>query len=178
MTKTIVNNAPVVVIMGVSGSGKTTIALNLATRLGWTYEEGDALHSAANVAKMHAGTPLTDEDRAPWLKAVAAWIDNQRAQGLAGIITCSALKRNYRTVIIGRRPGVALVYLRGSFELISRRLAQRHGHFMPAELLQSQFDALEEPGPGENPVTVDVGPAPDQIADEIVRRLNLGTFRA
>lgn len=173
MTKAIANIPPVLVIMGVSGSGKTTIALNLATRLGWTYEEGDALHSAANVAKMHAGIPLDDDDRRPWLEAVAAWIDNQRTHGLPGIITCSALKRKYRTVIIGQRPGVPLIYLRGSFELISRRLAQRHGHFMPAGLLQSQFDTLEEPGPGENPVTVDVGPAPDEIANEIVRRLNL-----
>ena len=173
MTKTTANIPPVLVIMGVSGSGKTTIALNLATRLGWTYEEGDALHSAANVAKMHAGIPLDDDDRRPWLEAVAAWIDNQRAQGLPGIITCSALKRKYRAVIIGKRQAVPLIYLRGSFELISRRLAQRHGHFMPAGLLQSQFDTLEEPGPGENPVTVDVGPAPDEIANEIVRRLNL-----
>ena len=173
MTKTKADIPPVLVIMGVSGSGKTTIALNLATRLGWTYEEGDALHSAANVVKMHAGIPLTDDDRAPWLKAVTAWIDKQRVQTLPGIITCSALKRKYRTMIVGQRPAVPLVYLRGSFELISRRLAQRHGHFMPAELLQSQFDTLEEPGPGENPVTVEIGASPDHIANEIVRRLNL-----
>jgi carbohydrate kinase (thermoresistant glucokinase family) len=164
---------PVLVIMGVSGSGKTTIALDLAARLGWPYEEGDALHSAANVAKMHAGIPLNDNDRRPWLEAVAAWIDHQREQHLPGIITCSALKRKYRSVIIGHRPAVPLVYLRGSFELISQRLAQRRGHFMPADLLQSQFDALEEPGPDEHPVAVDIGPAPDQITNQIIRCLNL-----
>jgi ribose 5-phosphate isomerase A len=164
---------PVLVIMGVSGSGKTTIALDLASRLDWPFQEGDALHSAANVAKMHAGIPLTDDDRRPWLEAVAAWIDNQRAQRLPGLITCSALKRKYRAIIVGQRAAVRLVYLRGSFELISQRLAQRRGHFMPAELLKSQFDALEEPGPEENPVIVDIGPAPDQITNEIIRRLNL-----
>ncbi len=163
----------VVPIMGVSGAGKTTIALSLVARLGWPFQEGDALHSATNVAKMHAGIPLNDEDRRPWLEAVAAWIDSQRAQHLPGIITCSALKRSYRTIILGNRPDVRLVYLRGSFELISRRLANRHGHFMPASLLKSQFDTLEEPGAGENAITVDIGPPADEIADEIIRRLKL-----
>ena len=175
MTDPGAKNPLVIVIMGVSGSGKTTTALNLAARLGWPFQDGDALHSVANVAKMHAGIPLTDDDRRPWLEAVAAWIDGQRAQSRSGIITCSALTRAYRAVIVGHRPEVRLVYLRGSFELISRRLAQRRGHFMPASLLKSQFDALEEPGPGENPLTVDIGPAPDQITREIIMRLNLQT---
>jgi len=170
---TATNDPPVLVIMGVSGSGKTTIALDLASRLGWPYQEGDALHSAANVAKMHAGIPLDDDDRRPWLEAVSAWIDSQRAQHLPGIITCSALKRKYRVVIIGRRPAVYLIYLRGSFELISRRLAGRRGHFMPADLLQSQFETLEEPGPDEHPVILDIGVPPEQIANEIIQRLNL-----
>jgi carbohydrate kinase (thermoresistant glucokinase family) len=173
MTDTTAKNPPALVIICVSGSGKTTIALNLVARLGWPFQEGDALHSAVNVAKMHAGIPLTDEDRRPWLEAIDAWIDKQRAKGLPGIITCSALKQKYRAMIAADRPEVRLVYLRGSFELISRRLAQRRGHFMPAALLQSQFGALEEPGPDENSLTVDIGPPPDQIATDIMSRLNL-----
>jgi len=164
---------PVVVVMGVSGSGKTTVALNLVSRLDWPFQEGDALHSAANIAKMRAGIPLSDEDRRPWIQAVAAWIDGQRATGIPGIITCSALKQEYRAIITAGRPEVRLVYLRGSFELISRRLARRQGHFMPAVLLQSQFDTLEEPGPDEKALAVDIGRPPDQIATEIIRRLNL-----
>jgi len=162
---------PVLVVMGVSGSGKTTVAKELAARLGWPFEEGDALHPESNVAKMHAGIPLTDVDREPWLEAVAAWIDGQRAAGRPGIITCSALKRAYRRVVVGDRPEVRLVYLRGSRSLIADRLAGRHGHFMPASLLQSQIDTLEEPGPEERALTVDVGPPPDQLAREIIRQL-------
>lgn len=105
MTNPGAKNPLVLVIMGVSGSGKTTIALNLAARLGWPFQEGDALHSVANVAKMHAGIPLTDDDRRPWLEAVAAWIDDQRAQSRSGIITCSALTRAYRAMIVGHPPG-------------------------------------------------------------------------
>ena len=173
MKTTAIRNSPLLVIMGVSGSGKTTVALNLVSRLDWPFQEGDALHSAANIAKMRAGIPLTDEDRRPWLQNVAAWIDGQRANGVPGIITCSALKQEYRAIITDGRPEVRLVYLRGSFELISRRLAQRQGHFMPALLLQSQFDTLEEPGPDENALMVDAGAPPDQIATEIITRLNL-----
>lgn len=162
---------PILVIMGVSGSGKTTIAKILAARLGWPFEEGDALHPESNIAKMKAGTPLTDADRRPWLARVAAWIDRQRESGQGGIITCSALKRSYRDMIIGDRPDVRLVYLHGSRDLIASRVAKRRGHFMPASLLDSQFDTLEEPSPDENPLTVDVGGSPDEIADEILRRL-------
>jgi ribose 5-phosphate isomerase A len=159
---------PILVIMGVSGSGKTTIAKDLVARLGWSFKEGDELHPEANVAKMHAGIPLTDDDRQPWLEAVANWIDHQRAKKQPGIITCSALKRSYRQIVIGERPEVRLVYLRGSRDLIARRLSGRHGHFMPASLLQSQFDALEEPGPEEDPLIVDVGPPAGQIAETII----------
>jgi len=162
---------PILVVMGVSGAGKTTIARELAARLGWSFEEGDSLHPESNVAKMHAGIPLTDADREPWLEAVAAWIDGQRAKRLPGIITCSALKRSYRDIIIGNRPEARLVYLRGSRSLIAERLAGRHGHFMPAGLLQSQIDTLEEPGPDEDPLTVDIGPSPDRVAQEIIRLL-------
>jgi len=162
---------PVLVVMGVSGSGKTTIARELVERLGWPFEEGDALHPERNVAKMHAGVPLTDEDRAPWLERVAAWIDRQREAGEAGIITCSALKRDYRRVVVGDRPEVRLVYLRGSRDVIAGRLADRKGHFMPAGLLQSQFDALEEPLPDEDALTVDIDQPPAQVAAEIIRLL-------
>jgi ribose 5-phosphate isomerase A len=162
---------PVLVIMGVSGVGKSTIAEELAARLGWPFEEGDALHPEVNIAKMHAGIPLTDADREPWLQRLAAWIDAQRAKKQPGIITCSALKRSYREVIIGDRPEVRLVYLRGGRDLNAEHLAGRHGHFMPASLLQSQIDTLEGPDPHEDPLTVDVGPPASQVADEIIRLL-------
>jgi ribose 5-phosphate isomerase A len=162
---------PILVIMGVSGAGKTTIAEELVARLGWPFQEGDALHPEANVAKMHAGIPLDDADRQPWLKAVAAWIDGQRARKQPGIITCSALKRTYRDTIIGGRPEARLVYLRGSRELIAEHLSGRHGHYMPASLLQSQIDALEQTGPDEEPLTVDIGAPPGKVAEEIIRLL-------
>jgi ribose 5-phosphate isomerase A len=161
----------ILVLMGVSGAGKSTVARELAARLGWSFEEGDALHPAANVAKMQAGIPLTDADRQPWLKRVAAWIDDQRAKKQSGIITCSTLKRSYRQIIIGDRPEVRLIYLRGGRDLIAQRLAGRDGHFMPASLLQSQIDTLEEPQPDEDPLTVDVGAPAGQVADEIIRIL-------
>jgi ribose 5-phosphate isomerase A len=164
-------NPPVLVIMGISGAGKSTVAQALAARLGWPFEEGDTLHPAANVAKMHAGIPLTDADRQPWLARVAAWIDHQRGTKQPGIITCSALKRAYRQIVIGDRPEVRLVYLRGGRDAINRHLTGRHDHFMPASLLMSQIDTLEEPDPSEDPLTVDVGLPVDQIADEIIRRL-------
>jgi ribose 5-phosphate isomerase A len=167
---------PILVIMGVSGAGKSTVAQALAARLGWAFEEGDALHPEMNVAKMHAGIPLTDADRQPWLEAVATWIDARRARKQPGIITCSALKRSYRRIIIGDRPEVRLVYLRGGRDLIAEHLAGRHGHFMPASLLQSQIDTLEEPDPDEDSLTVDVGPPAGQVAEEIIRLL--GTSEA
>jgi ribose 5-phosphate isomerase A len=162
---------PVLLVMGVSGAGKTTIAQALAARLGWAFEEGDSLHPAANIAKMRAGTELTDTDRQPWLAHVAAWIDRQLAAGQPGIITCSALKRAYRSIVMGGRPHVRLVYLRGSPALIADRLAQRHGHFMPPSLLPSQLETLEEPGPDEHPITVDIGAPAGEIAEAIIRML-------
>ena len=167
----------VLVVMGVSGAGKTTVAQELAAKLGWGFEEGDALHSEANIAKMHAGIPLTDADRRPWLEAVAAWIDGRLAAGTPGIITCSALKRTYRKIIIGDRSRVRLVYLRGNAALIADRLAGRQGHFMPPSLLDSQLDTLEEPGADEDPVTVDIGPSPGEIAEEVIQLLGLPTGR-
>jgi ribose 5-phosphate isomerase A len=162
---------PILVVMGISGSGKSTIAEELAARLGWPFQEGDSLHPEANVAKMHAGIPLTDEDRLPWLERVAAWIDGQRAKKQPGIITCSALKKSYRQIVIGDRPQVRLVYLRGGHDLVAAHLSGRHGHFMPSALLRSQIDTLEEPDPGEDPLTVEVGESATQVADEIIRLL-------
>jgi gluconokinase len=156
----------VLLVMGVSGSGKTTVGALLAGKLGWTYAEADEFHPPANVAKMAAGHPLTDEDRWPWLQAIRAWIGAQLARGEPGVVTCSALKRAYRDLL--REPGVTLVYLHGTRELIGRRMAARPGHFFKPELLDSQFAALEEPAPDEGVVTVSIGGTPAQIADAIV----------
>jgi gluconokinase len=163
----------VVVVMGVSGSGKTTVASLLAGRLGWEFEDADDFHPPANVAKMHAGIPLTDADRGPWLDAIAAWIDRVRAEGRHGVVTCSALKRAYRRVLVGDRPDVRLVYLKGERGLIGRRMAARQGHFMPTSLLDSQFGTLEEPGSDENPVVISVGGTPSAIVAEIAGALGV-----
>ena len=157
--------------MGVSGSGKTTIAQGLSRKLGWQYQEGDALHPPSNVAKMSSGTPLTDADRLPWLQRIALKIDEWRAAGVSGVVTCSALKRSYRDIIAGNRPDVVVVYPRGSRALIAGRMAQRKGHFMPSSLLDSQFGILEEPSPDENSVTIDIDRLPEAIVDEIVHRV-------
>ena len=164
----------VVIVMGVSGSGKSTIGSLLAGHLRWEFEDGDWFHPAANVDKMHKGIPLTDDDREPWLRSIKAWIDRTRAAGEHGVIACSALKRRYRDVLIGDRVEVRLVYLKGSEELIARRIATRHEHFMPPSLLHSQFAALEEPGPDENPIIISVEPRPSEIVAQILSTLNAG----
>ncbi len=161
----------IAVVMGVSGSGKTTVSALLAAALGCQFQEGDDLHPAENVEKMRGGTPLTDADRMPWLHKIAEEIDGWRARGESGVLTCSALKRSYRDIIIGGRPDVTLVYLKGSHDLIRRRMAARHEHFMPVALLDSQFATLQEPTPDERPITVDVGGRPTEIAAEIVHQL-------
>jgi gluconokinase len=161
----------IAVVMGVSGSGKTTVSVLLAAALGCQFQEGDDLHPAENVAKMHSGTPLTDADRLPWLRKIAAEIKSWRARGESGVLTCSALKRSYRNIIIGNRPEVTLVYLKGSHDLIHRRMAARHEHFMPVGLLDSQFATLQEPTPDEHPIIVDVGRRPAEIVAEIVYQL-------
>jgi carbohydrate kinase (thermoresistant glucokinase family) len=161
----------IVVMMGVSGSGKSTVAALLATALRCQFQEGDDLHPRENVEKMRGGTPLTDADRMPWLRNIATEIDGWRAGGQSGVVTCSALKRSYRDIIIGDRRDVVLVYLKGSRELLHQRMAARHGHFMPVALLDSQFATLEEPTPDEHPITVDVGGKPADIANDIVRQL-------
>jgi len=161
----------VLIVMGVSGSGKTTVAGLLAGRLGWEFIDADDFHSAANVRKMHGGTPLTDADRAPWFATCAAWVDATRITGRHGVLACSALKRAYREVLIGSRPDVTLVYLRGGKALIATRQAARHNHYMPASLVDSQFATLEEPGPPEHPMVISVEPRPLAIVDVIVRSL-------
>jgi gluconokinase len=161
----------VLVVMGVSGSGKTTLATVLSQRLGWTLQEGDALHPPENVAKMAGGTPLTDADRWPWLDRIAASIDARLAAGENGIVTCSALRRAYRDRIIGTRPGVRLVFVHGTPELLAARLAARRGHFMPPGLLASQLATLEPPAPEEHAITVDAAPPPDAQAAAVIAAL-------
>ncbi len=163
----------VLVLMGVSGCGKSTVAAVLAGRLGWAFEEGDAMHPQSNLDKMAAGHPLDDEDRKPWLAKVADWVDERLDAGENGLITCSALKRAYRDLINRRGSGVIFVYLAGTPELIGSRLVARNGHFMPPGLLDSQFEALEEPAPDEPEIRVAVGAAPTVIARHIAERLGL-----
>jgi len=160
---------PIVVVMGVSGSGKTTVGPLLAGRLGWPYAEADDFHPESNVAKMAAGKPLDDDDRAPWLAAIARWIAEQQDRGEPGVVSCSALKRKYRDVLRDGRPGVLVVYLDGSRELIERRMVARHGHFMKAEMLAGQFADLEPPDPDEAAVSVSIDGTPGEIVDEIIR---------
>jgi gluconokinase len=161
------------IVMGVSGSGKSTIADKLAERLRWSYEDGDKFHPASNVAKMSAGHPLTDEDRWPWLQAIADEIDRVCRAGQRAVIACSALKRAYRDVLVHGRSDVRIVYLKGTQELIARRLAARKHHFMPPGLLDSQFKTLEPPDAGENPVTVSIDAPVESIVDDIVSGLRL-----
>jgi gluconokinase len=160
-----------IVVMGVAGSGKTTIGEKLAEQLGWAYEDGDRFHPKRNVEKMSAGQPLTDEDRWPWLQAIADEIDRVCSRGGYVVISCSALKRAYRDVLVHGRDDVRIVYLVGTQDLIASRLAARKGHFMPPTLLQSQFKTLQPPGPDENPVTVSIDAPVEEIVDDIVRKL-------
>jgi gluconokinase len=145
----------VLVVMGVSGVGKTTLGKMLAERLGWTFKEGDELHPAANIAKMQAGHPLDDADRAPWLDAIGAWIDAELGVGRSGVITCSALKRAYRDRLVHGRPGVRFVFIQLEQADVAARIAGRKGHFMPPSLLASQFADLQPPGADEPVIVVD-----------------------
>jgi carbohydrate kinase (thermoresistant glucokinase family) len=162
----------VLVLMGVSGSGKSTVALELQRVLGWKFQEGDDLHPPANVQKMRAGRPLNDADRLPWLQAVARWIDERLAAAEPGIITCSNLKRAYREITIGSRPGVRLIYLKGDEQLIHDRIVQRRHRYMPPSLLRSQMETLEEPGPDERPVVVTIREAISETVFQILRGLS------
>jgi gluconokinase len=161
------------VVMGVSGSGKSTIADRLAERLGWRCEDGDRFHPPSNVAKMSAGHPLTDEDRWPWLQAIADEIDRVCKAGERAVIACSALKQAYRDILVHGRNDVRIVFLEGTQDLIAARLATRKGHFMPPGLLTSQFATLEPPEASEHPVTVSIDAPVEAIVDDILRQLKL-----
>ena len=166
---------PVLLVCGVSGSGKTTIGTLLAQRLGWAYAEADAFHPAANVAKMASGLPLDDADREPWLAAIGVFIDEATALERSAVVTCSALKRAYRDELRSGRPNVRFVFLDVPYDVVSERLAKRAGHFFPPELLASQYRDLEAPGPDEH--VLDVPISADEASNEVVTRI-LGLLAA
>ncbi|MCJ2065103.1 gluconokinase [Methylobacterium sp. J-088] len=170
-TGTAAGDALVLVVMGVSGSGKSTVAALVAERLGWTFIDGDSFHGPENVAKMHAGHALDDADRAPWLVRIAAWIRARLAAGESAVVVCSALRRAYRDSLTGGSRRVRIVYLEGDRALIAGRLAARHGHFMSPLLLDSQFATLEAPGLDEHPIIVGIADPPAVVAERIVARL-------
>lgn len=164
----------IVIVAGVSGSGKSTVGALLAGRLGWPFIDADLLHPPANIAKMTRGEPLTDEDRLPWLRAIGEHMDEQIAAGGSALVACSALKRSYRDLLLGGRPEARIVFLQIDEEVAARRLAARHGHFFNPGLIDSQFADLEPPRPDETGVViVPVGDRPEATADEIIRRLRL-----
>ena len=161
-----------IVVMGVSGAGKSTVGKLIAARLDCPFRDADSFHPQANIEKMSRGEPLTDDDRWPWLQAIAAWIAEHRAAGTTCVVTCSALKRVYRDIVTDKQSAdVRLVYLKGEFDLIAARLAARKGHFMPPALLQSQFDALEEPAADEHAITVPIDATPEEIASRVIAAL-------
>jgi len=162
-----------ILVMGVSGSGKTEIGRRLAERLRWAFRDADAFHPAENVAKMRAGIPLDDADRDPWLAVLAAVLADAVAQGPPLVLACSALKRSHRERLGLPHAGIGLVHLDGPPELIRKRIEQRAGHFIPGTLLDSQLAALERPGPDENGIVVDVSSEPDAIVRAITAALGL-----
>lgn len=164
------SGAEVLVVMGVSGVGKTTVGERLAAHLGWALLDADDLHPPANVAKMRGGHPLTDADRWPWLDAVGAWIDCRLAEGRSAVVACSALKRAYRDRLRAGRPTVRIVYLEAAQAAIEQRLAGRTGHYWPASLLPTQFAALEPPAADEDAIVVDAGKGLDAIVAEIAAK--------
>lgn len=163
----------VLIVMGVSGCGKTTVGEELAGRLHWQFAEADSFHPTANVEKMRSGTPLTDDDRAPWLEAIAMWIDTMRSRGKRCVVTCSALKRAYRQRLAHGHGDVRFVYLQGTYDLVASRLAARKHEYMPVTLLRSQFDALEEPGAEENPLVLSITQPAAEIVRQVVASLGL-----
>ena len=163
----------IVIVAGVSGSGKTTVGALLAGRLGWRFADGDDFHPAANVAKMRAGIPLNDTDRRPWLRAIAAWMDERIARGEDAVVACSALRRSSRDLLLDGRPAARMVFLAPDREVLARRLAARRGHFFPEQLLSSQFDALDPPAPDERVLTVVPAGDPAATVDEIMALLCL-----
>lgn len=171
-------NQVIAVVMGVSGSGKTTVAALLANALGCQFQEGDDLHSANNIEKMRDGAPLTDEDRLPWLQKLAGVIEGWRARGESGVLACSALKKSYRDILVGKHRDVTLIYLKGSYDLVSQRMGTRQKHFMPVALLQSQISALQEPTADEHPIIVGIDGSPTEIVAEIMREIATGRAQA
>jgi gluconokinase len=161
----------VVLVMGVSGSGKTTIGEAFARRAGWPFLDGDRMHSPANVAKMAAGIPLDDADRQPWLAEIAEWIAKRRAVGEHGVVACSALKRSYRDLLRRADPDLRVLYLKGDREQLETRLAQRRNHFFPAALLDAQLADLEEPNPDEDPRVVHIGGSVADTVDAVEQAL-------
>ena len=161
----------VVAVMGVSGAGKTTVGHALAARLGWAFQDADALHPPANVAKMAAGHALTDADRVPWLAALRDWVAARLDTCGPGVLACSLLKRAYRRQVLGDEPRVALVFLTAAPAVLRARMAHRVGHFMPESLLDSQLQALEPPAADEHPVVVDVGGNVEQTVDAALSAL-------
>jgi carbohydrate kinase (thermoresistant glucokinase family) len=160
-----------IVVMGVSGVGKTTVGERLAARLDHPFLEGDRFHPPANIAKMRKGAPLDDDDRRPWLAALAAELDRFRRQGKGVVLTCSALRSSYRAILRGGHDDVDFVFLDGAKALVQRRLAARSNHFMPPGLLDSQFAALEAPGGAEHALRIAVDGTPDAIVDAVLQRL-------
>ena len=167
--------APVqhLVIMGVAGSGKTTLATLLTERLGWPYAEADEFHPAANIEKMSAGTPLTDEDRWPWLEAIRDWLTAQTRAGTSSIVTCSALKASYRAVLRAAEGRVHFVHLTADASVLAERMTSRSGHFMPPTLLPSQLSTLQPLADGEDGITIVVDVPPEAVADRTVEAFGL-----
>lgn len=161
----------VLLVMGVSGAGKSTLGRALAARLGWAFQEGDDLHPPANVAKMRAGAPLTDADRAPWLAAIGRRIDSWAAERQPGVVACSALKRRYRETLRAGRPYVRIVYPQIDEALASARVGQRTGHYMPESLVPSQFAALEPPGADEGAIIVDAALSTEAQVEAVLAAL-------
>lgn len=155
----------IVVVMGVSGSGKTTVAKDIAVSMNWIFAEGDAFHPEANVEKMHSGIPLTDEDRWPWLRAIADLVATRDAEGVSTVVTCSALKRRYRDVLRESTPSF-FVHLTAPFDVLEDRMQHRTKHFMPVSALKSQLDTLEELDDDEAGAVIDVSPPLDEVVEE------------
>jgi gluconokinase len=158
----------ILIVAGVAASGKTTVGELLAGRFGWPFADADTFHSAANVAKMRAGVPLTDADREPWLHKITNWMDERITAGQSAVITCSALKRSYRDELLAGRPAATMVYLQVSKEVLERRLLSRPGHFFKEKMLGSQLAALEPPAPDERVQTVPSEGDPAQTAAKVV----------
>lgn len=167
-------SAPVcMIVMGVTACGKSSVGERLAARLDWPFLEGDTMHSAANIARMRAGQPLDDADRAPWLAAIGAWIDARIAERTSSVVACSALKRRYRDALRAGRPGVRFAWLRVGRAELQRRIRQRNHPFMPASLLDSQLDTLEPPQANEPAITIDAAGGIEAIVDALQRAIGM-----